>query len=110
MDRKESHEIQKREMHGGRINSMHQHMLGLKHIESSLAEKDLSVVVDTKLTMSQRCAIVVKTANGILARIRKITARTIYSNGVGTWLSFGAWLGFGAECDKMKAVMSSLWQ
>ncbi|KAK4830009.1 LOW QUALITY PROTEIN: hypothetical protein QYF61_008272 [Mycteria americana] len=44
-------------LHLGRKNSMHQHMLGADQLESGLAENNLGVLVDTKLNMSQQCAL-----------------------------------------------------
>ena len=43
-------------------------------LESSLAEKDLRDLVDTKLNMSQQCAITAKKAKGILDCIRRSIA------------------------------------
>jgi len=57
--------------HLGRISPMYQYMLGAAQLESSLAEKDLGVLVDTKLNMSQQCAFAEKTANGILGFSRQ---------------------------------------
>ncbi|PKU31221.1 rna-directed dna polymerase from mobile element jockey-like [Limosa lapponica baueri] len=57
-------------LHLVRNNPMHQYMLGATQLESSLAEKFLGVLVDTKLNMSQQGALAAKTPNGILGRIR----------------------------------------
>ena len=58
-------------LHLGRNNPMHRYMLGATQLEISLAEKGLGILVDTKLNMSQQCALAAKVASGILSSIRK---------------------------------------
>jgi len=61
-------------LHFGRNNPMHQYRLGVDLLQSRSVERDLGVLVDDKLTMSQQCALVAKEANGILRCIKKSVA------------------------------------
>jgi len=53
---------------------MHQHMLGYDQLGSRLAEKDLQVLMQTKLNMSQQCIHVAEKADSTLSRIRRRNA------------------------------------
>ncbi|GAB0179095.1 mitochondrial enolase superfamily member 1 [Grus japonensis] len=63
-----------RVLHLGKNNPKHQYRLEVDLLGSSTAEKDLEVLVDTKFSMSQQCALMAKKANGILGCIQKSVA------------------------------------
>ena len=67
---KEKHKV----LHLGRNNPMHQCVLWATQLENSFAEKDLGVLVDTRLNMSQQCALAAKEPNGTLCCIRQSIA------------------------------------
>ncbi|PKU45191.1 hypothetical protein llap_4492 [Limosa lapponica baueri] len=63
-----------RVLHLGRNNPMHQCRSGSHLLESSSADRDMKVLVDKKLTMSQQCALVAKKANAFLECIKNSLA------------------------------------
>jgi len=58
----------------GGNNPMHQYRLGADLLESSSVERDLGVLVDDRVTMSQQRALAAKNANGILGCMRRSVA------------------------------------
>ena len=66
-----------RVLHLGRNNCMHQYRIGGYQLERSSAEKDLGVLVDSRLAMSHQCALVAKKTDGIIEAHQKVCGQQV---------------------------------
>ncbi|GAB0187548.1 hypothetical protein GRJ2_001220100 [Grus japonensis] len=57
-------------LHIGQSNAGHRYKLGEAQLESSPAEKDLGVLVNSRLSMREQCALAAQRANHILGGIK----------------------------------------
>lgn len=90
----------------GKNYPRHQYCLGVKKLESGFAERDLGVLMDTKLNMNQECAFAAEVANSSLGCIsRSVASRLrqvilpLYSALVGHIWSAGFSSGLPSTCQ-----------
>ena len=63
--------VKSKVLHLGRKNQMHRYKIGGTWLDSSTCERDLGVLVDHHLRLSQQCAAAAKKANTVLGCINR---------------------------------------
>ena len=80
-------------MHLRKKNPRYQYRLGADPLQSSIGERDLGVLVDSRMTTSQHCALVARKANGILG----CTGRSVVGRVRSVLLPFYSALGYSIQ-------------